>query len=577
VVARIGSGQCTPPRWSDREPSARFAERALDPARPGGEDGPVPRDLLRRLPLWPLLLLPMIASAAVRGLWAPDEPRYAEVAKEAWESGNLLVLHLCGDVYADKPPLVYWLAGLCGAATGWSEFAMRAPSLLATLGTAWLVGRFAAQAWSAREARLAPAIYLTLALVVEMGGRLQLDPTLTFLCTASLYLATAGGRFGAGTGRVLAAGLCLGLAALAKGPVAWSNFGIVWLAWVLVERRGRRPRLADLGFVLLAVAPVAVWALAAMQIEPALREELLYRQHLGRMTRAISHPGGAHEPTVELLVLTLPWTPLWLAGILRGLRPGSGRADPGLRRASVWLLALLLFFSLVAEKRNLYLMPAYPAVALLAARWLAAAAPGLARAGSRAWRVATLPQAVLLGLAGLAACLAFAFEDRILERLPGADRLALRGLAVGLPALAGAALALRAARRGRVEAFTRAITGTAVVLGLGLALAAMPLIDPRKSAEGMARVLAARPERPLEIPCVGVQPEGYRFYSGLPLVKDEGGLRIAAAFSRDGADFLALCAERSFADLPAAVREGSRILDEHPVGSRSVLLLGRRR
>ena len=63
---------------------------------------------------WMWLVLPLAASAWSRGLWAPDEPRYAEVAREIHESGDWLVLHLCGEVYPDKPPLLYWLAGAAG-------------------------------------------------------------------------------------------------------------------------------------------------------------------------------------------------------------------------------------------------------------------------------------------------------------------------------------------------------------------------------------------------------------------------------------------------------------------------------
>ncbi len=79
------------------------------------------------------MALPMLASAAVRDLWSPDEPRYAEVAREVYETGSFLVLHQSAAPYADKPPLFFWLAGLFGAVSGWSELALRLPSLLATI------------------------------------------------------------------------------------------------------------------------------------------------------------------------------------------------------------------------------------------------------------------------------------------------------------------------------------------------------------------------------------------------------------------------------------------------------------
>jgi 4-amino-4-deoxy-L-arabinose transferase-like glycosyltransferase len=523
---------------------------------------------------WTLLALPMLVSASVRGLWAPDEPRYAQVAREAWEGSGFLVLHLCGSVYADKPPLVYWLAGACGAATGWQEWSLRLPSIAATLGTAWLVGRFAERAWGRAEAALAPLVYLTLALVVEMGGRIQLDPTLTFLCTAGLYLGTAGGRFGASTRQVLAGGLCLGLAALAKGPVAWANFGLVLGAWAIAERRRPRFGIAQWGFVGLALLPVAAWATAAMLAEPALREELLYRQHVGRMTAAISHPGPPWEPLLELAALSMPWTPLWLFMAFRSLRSREVRAeDPGLRRAVAWVVALLVFFSVIAEKRNVYLLPAYPAVALLAARALTRLA---ADREDRALRRAALVAPALLTLVGLAACFAFLATPAVLRKMPEATDIGLRGLGLGLPVAALGWSTLRALRSDRALAYAARLAGTMAALALGVGLLIYPLVDVRKSAEGFARVLAARPETPASIPCYGVQPEGYRFYSGRPTVGDATGELIAQAAADRSQPFLALVTEARFGELPASTRAVIEIAHREQVGSRSVLLLTRR-
>ncbi|MGA1608003.1 MAG: ArnT family glycosyltransferase [Planctomycetota bacterium] len=523
---------------------------------------------------WSLLALPMLVSAAVRGLWAPDEPRYAQVAREAWEGSGFLVLHLCGSVYADKPPLVYWLAGACGAATGWQEWALRLPSLAATLGTAWLVARFAERAWGRTEAALAPVAYLTMALVVEMGGRLQLDPALTFLCTASLYLATDGGRFGASTRQILAGGLCLGLAALAKGPVAWSNFGLVLGAWAVAERRPPRFRAAQWGFVGLALLPVAAWATSAMLAEPALREELLYRQHVGRMTAAISHPGPPWEPLVELAALSMPWTPLWLILAFQALRSRRAQTvDHGLRRSLAWIGVLLVFFSVIAEKRNVYLLPAYPAVALVAARALALLAAGQANPTLR--RAAFLAPA-LLTLVGLAACFAFVAAPTVLEKMPEATQIGLRGLGLGLPVAALGLATLRALGSGRTDLYAGRLAATMAALALAVGLFVYPLVDLRKSAEGLARVLAARPENPAAIPCYGVQPEGYRFYSGRPTVNDATGALLEAAAADGEQPFLALVTEARLGELSEATRARVEIAHREQVGSRSVLLLTRR-
>ena len=98
------------------------------------------------------LFVPLLAWAAFRGWWAPDEPRYAQIARECWDRGEWLVLHICGDIYPDKPPLVYWIAGVFGRVSDWSEFAMRIPSLLATLGSVLLARRMA-RSWARKKSR----------------------------------------------------------------------------------------------------------------------------------------------------------------------------------------------------------------------------------------------------------------------------------------------------------------------------------------------------------------------------------------------------------------------------------------
>ncbi len=90
-----------------------------------------------------LLLLPGLGST---DLWAPDEPRYAQVAEElrSMEHGlpGLAVLHLGGEVYTQKPPLYYWLAAGLGAAGGGrvSELQARLPSALAGIASVLVTG-----------------------------------------------------------------------------------------------------------------------------------------------------------------------------------------------------------------------------------------------------------------------------------------------------------------------------------------------------------------------------------------------------------------------------------------------------
>jgi 4-amino-4-deoxy-L-arabinose transferase-like glycosyltransferase len=536
--------------------------------------------------LWLVLLAPLVASAVTRGFWAPDEPRYAEVAREVYEPGHgggvstdevrapLLVMHLCGEVYPDKPPLLFWLAGGLGALLGWHEPVLRLPSLLATLGTALLVLVLARRWWDRDEARLAPGVLLATVMVTEIGARLQIDPLLTFLCTAAIALADAP----AATRRraalqALGAGLFVGLAALAKGPVAYLNVGLPLLLWRLLVHRDRSERAsaASLGAATaLAVLPVLLWASAVAAIVPEIARDLFYGQHIERAALGTHHEGPFWKPLVRQPFFLLPWTPAVLGGLVlavRSWRAGRGASDAGVLKAALWFLGLLVVFCITPAKRDLYLLPAYPAAALLAARFVV-------RVGrsSRLGRFSLWSPGVVLLLGGLVLCLV----PLVLGEIPGAEEipgLAWRCAAAGAIVIAcalwvGSRNATAAPARGVGAAFTGWALGCT-----GIVLLLFPVVDGTKSPRTLATLVAALPQRPSRVPCVSVHPEGYRFYGDLPAVEGNAA-SLGGHLDREGGDFLALVRERTWLRLPEEERARYRILLGKRVGSRQVLVLG---
>lgn len=564
------------------------------------------RDFARPLLGGWFLLVPIVVFAATRELWAPDEPRYAQIAKECWDRGSFLVLHLCGELYPDKPPLVYWLAGLCGRLAGWSELALRVPSILATVATAWITLRLARRCFGELEAAWSVPFVLGTAMMLEIGGRLQLDPVLACLTLAAIDLASnPDGDERAKVRRVLWAGLATGFAALAKGPVAWVHVGFAHLAWTAlanpsesikarawyrafgfvavawlaivrsIRRAPTRTKLAWSGFVVLAIAPVASWAALAIHSEPALLRPLLFGQHIGRITQGDTHPGPVWDHVKGMLALLLPWTLLVVAGLARAWRGfrAARRGDSAqiaLVRIAFWFALVFVFFSLIPPKRALYLLPIYPAAALIAAREFAIALREGRLAGWIGWTTASLVLVAGLALtvASIApvewlASVARASEDELVDSAgaigPCGVVLAIGGLVAlhaqwrALPARWANALAL---------SFAVALTYVAVVL--------VPRVNDVKSARTLAEILAARPERPSAIPCVGVRPEGIRFYGGVPAATEP----IPPAIEREGAQFLALCSDENYDRLSDADRARVRILETRRRGTHAVYVLG---
>jgi 4-amino-4-deoxy-L-arabinose transferase-like glycosyltransferase len=517
------------------------------------------------------MLAPCLASGVSRGLWAPDEPRYAEVAREIYERGDFLVMHLCGEVYPDKPPLLFWLAGLLGWLGGWSVPLMRLVSIAAAAGTAALTARLARRELGPREAAWAPVVFLSMLLVSELSGRLQIDPLLAFLCTAAIACGSAAPGASVPRRNVLAAGTLAGLAGLAKGPVAWVVIGLVLGAWRFLSPPPsvRTSRTTLLVAAALAVAPVLAWALAAAAVEPRLWAELFWGQHAERAVSGERHGGPPWKHLVDMPLLMLPWTLPVLLGARAAWRSLRGKtaADPGVVRAAAWLAAPFLFFSLIPAKRDLYLLPAYPAAALLAARWLVSAGASREHTAA-AWLAAAslaAPGAALLAAPFLGPSLAAAFG----EELPAA--LGARAAMAGLSLLAGGAWVVHQWARAPALAWARALAQAwAGAVSLAL-LVLLPALDPLKSGRVLALALAARPERPAAIECFGVRPEAYRFYGGVPA---RAGRSLAAALEREGSELLALVRAENWARLPLPLKSRLRVLDEARVGSRTILVVG---
>ena len=407
----------------------------------------------------------LFAGLGNRDFWPPDEPRYGAIAEElrsfvhGWR--GLVLLHLNGAVYTQKPPLFFWLAALGGAPFGRvSEAAARLPSALAGFGTLLLVAGLGRSMFRARSGALAAAVLLTLPSWLQLARSARLDALLTVFVTLAFAAAWRIDREigDARRGRLLLHA-ALGLGVLTKGPVALllPLLGVVaYLGW---ERRlAELRRFVSAEGLLLSVAPGLVWLAGATLLAPPGYANASFWDNL--ILRFFS--GTAHERPVWFYLEALPrgflpWTLLWPAAWWRQraiLRDAARAAEA---RAWRFLLASIgaafVFLSLSAGKRGLYLLPVYPLLAIACGEALAAwldegdVAPRWLRRSLAASAVAV----VLAGLGSLV-------FDRVAEvAAAGLVRSAARGRRGGRAARgARAAPAHHAAQRARRRRIGRA-------------------------------------------------------------------------------------------------------------------------
>ena len=162
--------------------SSRWAQHLLRPS------SDTPRDIqLDYLWLLGLGLLLIATGIGLRDPWPADEPRFALIARDMVATGNWLLPRVGGEVYADKPPLFFWLIALALQATHSLRLAFLLPSLLSALGCLGLVYDLGRRLWNRETGLLAGLSLLLTVQFVWQARQAQIDATLCFWTTLSLY------------------------------------------------------------------------------------------------------------------------------------------------------------------------------------------------------------------------------------------------------------------------------------------------------------------------------------------------------------------------------------------------------
>ncbi len=436
-----------------------------------------------------LWLAIVVAGLALRPLLPIDETRYLSVAWGMFSGGHVLVPHLNGAPYSDKPPILFWSIDAMWAVFGVGQWAGRLVAPLYGLGCLVMMARIARRLWPDDPAaiRFAPLAFASTGAFAAYASLAMFDMPLTFfvLVAVEAILAARGG----GWWPWVACGVAMGLGVLTKGPVACLHILSIALLAPL-WKSGGAPRgwgrwYLRTGLALGCAAAVGLaWAIpAALAGGDAYGHALFWGQTADRMVKSFAHrrPVWWYLPLIP--ALTFPWIVFpraWRASFHAGWK-----ADFGLRLCAVWAVVPFVLFSLVSGKQAHYLLPEIPAVALMAAR-LASSARATAR-GRDVW----LPAAL-----GLLAGIAVAAIASGWIALPG--KAASWGTklspGVGAALVAGALVLVVAGTawpRRQVAALAAFTALLSVLASAQVALTLAPSLDLSPAAAYIARAAAA--------------------------------------------------------------------------------------
>ncbi len=301
-----------------------------------------------------------------------SEARYVDVAWEMLQTGDVLTPRYNGIKHFHKPPLFYWTTATSLSLFGINETAARLPCALSALLTIALIFSWARRRnLEVHRPWLAPACLATAPLFWEMGRIAVTDMLLTLLVTASLACAWSLMSDGPSPLRLHLFWLFLGLGFLDKGPVAPLIVVLAILPCCLKARVHPKVFFSPTSVALgaLVALPWYLWTCAS---NPGLFDYFLRFQTVDRVLTTVHQRVG--PPWYYLPIILggfLPWS-LWLPQALmsakrriRSVKPGGPNIDLFLLS---WVVLPILFFSCIGSKLPPYVLPTFPAMALLIAR-----------------------------------------------------------------------------------------------------------------------------------------------------------------------------------------------------------------
>jgi 4-amino-4-deoxy-L-arabinose transferase-like glycosyltransferase len=365
-------------------------------------------------------------------LFEPDEGRYGEIPREMLATGDWVTPRLNGVLYFEKPPLYYWSVAASMAVLGPSELAVRLPGKLSAAGMVLLAAAFARRRYGARTGLLAGLVCASSLLVVALCRIAIIDPMLSLALSgaAFAFAAFAEGDAEGDAPRarraLYAFHVACAAAVLLKGLIGVVLPGGAIVFWALGTGRFRTlARVFSPGplavFLLLAVP----WHVAMARRHPDFLQFYFVHEHFDRFAKTEHKRTGPIVYFVPVLLAGfLPWTAF--LGRMKETWPGLARAAWKARATEgfLWIFSglVFLFFSVSRSKLIPYVLPIWPALAVLLALGMERA-----RAKGASFRAERIATGVLFGAlvaAGAAYGYGAGFLARFDARTAGACALA---------------------------------------------------------------------------------------------------------------------------------------------------------
>jgi 4-amino-4-deoxy-L-arabinose transferase-like glycosyltransferase len=453
--------------------------------------------------LFAITTIVILAGIGLRDPWPPDEPRFALMAKEMWDTGNWFFPHRGGEIYPDKPPMVMWMILLFYGLIGNLKIAFLLPSAILSMCTFWMTYDIAKRLYNPKVGLYAGfllAITLHFILQAKSG---QLDAPVAFWVMLGSYGLLRHLILGPAWKWYYLAFFAMGMGIITKGvgflPVLML-FGLIIVspAWYEKNNKQLLKWFVGIFFLLLAVSLWLIPMLIQVENNPtpdvlAYRDNILLKQTVNRYAKSWAH----HQPFYYYVLEVIPlfWLPLslFIPWLIKPIKKAFVNKERRIIYPMVMVFFVIFFFSLSKGKRAEYMLPILPMFVLIVAPYFEMLVTN--KGIQRLLLALVLVLSMVFSLIGLAGI----FEVEKISRLTAKyfvnpwywmASLGLFGLIV-----------VALFRKNAIKMYTIFITG----LWLSYGLWALPLVDKAMSTQPMMAAIAKVIPKDADLGLVGMR------------------------------------------------------------------------
>ena len=315
-----------------------------------------------------------------RTLVPTDEGRYAEMAREMLATGDWITLRLNGIKYFEKPPLQNWMNALTFAAFGLGDWQARLWTGLCGLIGVFSVAYTGRRLFGARTGTIAAIVLGSSFYWAGMGHVNSLDMGLSGMLAITMCGLLLGqdesASLAARRNAMLICWAGMALATMSKGLIGFVLPGAVLVIYTLVTRDWRLwTRLYFGRGLILFFAITTPWFILIALRNPEHPHFFFIHEHIERFTSDVHHRSGVWYYFFPFLILGIvPWIGLLVQGMWTGVKEQQKGFKP-LLMLLIWAVFFFFFFSISHSKLPGYILPIFPALALMIAVYLESAKP----------------------------------------------------------------------------------------------------------------------------------------------------------------------------------------------------------